>query len=746
MQRALKVVLVLALGLSVRGATAQNGNTPSELREIRFAGAAAFPDALLRGAIVSEESACSNIMWDVLQVCRLGLAREKSAADAIALQSDVLRLRKFYFDRGYREARISVDTLTRAHVMRATFRITEGSPVTVSTVELKGLEQFDSTAQRRLRHALPQLPLTVGSPLSLISYEAGRDSLLDRLHNLGYARAEVFAGYLIPRDAPRSARVEYSLVPGERAYFGQPVIRGNARVSENVIKRMLAFRAGDAYSREAILRSQRNLFALDVFRNIDIRVDLTAEGDTLRPVVDLSERTLNRFRAGVGLNTSEFINAEGRWIAKDFLGGARSIEVRGRMGNVLADPLRILPGFEDARAPYDALNGSITVDFNQPWFFHPNNNLGLGVFLERRSIPDVFVRTARGGYIAVARLIGAGVSATVGYRPELTRLDAQDLIFCTSFTACEESEIRVLRDPHWLAPVTLSFVRDRSNSLFAPTRGSVLRLETEYAARASGSEFSYTRVVGEFTTYREPLRGLVLATRVRPGWARARQEPGAGLGLHPQKRFFAGGANSVRGFGQYRLGPQLITIDAVEHLTQPDPESGFAGCSAHQINAGTCDVSALAAEQVGFFDVRPVGGAISLEGNIELRFPLVGDKLRGAAFLDVGQVWSRDQAVRFGDLVPTPGFGFRYFSAIGPVRIDLGYNPQQSRSVGVLTTTVCDKAAPRCESSSIDPGENYGQDDLANTRELRSLGFTEWNPIRSFRDRLALHFSIGQAF
>ena len=85
---------------------------------------------------------------------------------------------------------------------------------------------------------------------------------------------------------------------------------------------------------------------------------------------------------------------------------------------------------------------------------------------------------------------------------------------------------------------SLSFARDRSNSLFSPSRGYILRFDAEYAASSTLSEFGYARLAAEWTTYREPLRGLVLATRVRPGWARALDN--AGLGVHPSKRFFAG--------------------------------------------------------------------------------------------------------------------------------------------------------------------------------------------------------------
>jgi hypothetical protein len=137
-----------------------------------------------------------------------------------------------------------------------------------------------------------------------------------------------------------------------------------------------------------------------------------------------------------------------------------------------------------------------------------------------------------------------------------------------------------------------------------------------------------------------------------------------------------------------------------------------------------------------------------LEGNLELRVPFILDKMRAAAFLDFGQVWRDAEHVNLRDLVFTPGVGLRYFSAIGPVRIDIGYNPQPAERLTVVSTKVCAlPAAPEtpCTPDSIESGVEYTSDMLRNTRELVTLGDVRWGD-RSFFNRLQFHFSIGQAF
>jgi outer membrane protein insertion porin family len=737
------VMLVLSLGAS--SLSAQTVGT--ELRSIAFQGEKTFSDDLLRAAIYSSATGCKRPM-----LCWLGFGRAVQTVDRNALAADVIRLEYFYANQGYRDASISLDTTVKSGVMRATFRIREGEPILVRKVELAGTEQADSLTRLTLWRLLGRLPLRVGLPLSTAAIEASRDTLASRLLNVGYYRAEVLSRYLIPKDSMRVADVGFQVSPGPRVHFGEPRIVGNQAVDLGVIRRMLAVRKGDFYSLEAIRRSQRNLFGLEVFQLIDIREDSVLPGDTIVPIrVTVQEGDMRRVRLGMGVSNLDYFNVEGRWTDRNFLGGARRLEARASLSNIFAKSrLAGMQPFVEIEEPYDDLNESFTLDFTQPWFLGLNNTLNVGLFEERRSIPDVFVRSSLGAYLSGTRRVGTGTSLTLGYRRERTSLLAQDDIFCRDFLRCEAEEIQVLRDPRWLAPLTVSFLRDRSNSLFAPTRGYVLRAETEYAARASLSEFGYARFTGEWTTYREPLRGLVLATRVRPGVALSMNEPGEGQGLHPQKRFFAGGANSVRGFGQYQLGPRLLKVDGLDLL--PDTTIDFPGfCTAQSINAGQCDVTQAAENSARLFAPRPVGGTAALEANLEARFPLIGRRLGGAAFVDVGQVWSADDQVRLADLVWTPGVGLRYTSAIGPIRIDVGYNTQGVERLQVVTNKVCKEqetsgGGKECTPDSILDGVDYTRTDVQNSSALTSLGFVNWGDHRSFMDRLQLHFSIGQAF
>ena len=75
----------------------------------------------------------------------------------------------------------------------------------------------------------------------------------------------------------------------------------------------------------------------------------------------------------------------------------------------------------------------------------------------------------------------------------------------------------------------------------------------------------------------------------------------------------------------------------------------------------------------GVFTPQPTGGTRVLEANVEFRFPITRQAFEGVAFLDLGQVWSEGEKVALGDLEWTPGWGVRYYSPIGPVRLDVAH-------------------------------------------------------------------------
>src|SRR6185503_6507345 len=142
---------------------------------------------------------------------------------------------------------------------------------------------------------------------------------------------------------------------------------------------------------------------------------------------------------------------------------------------------------------------------------------------------------------------------------EVSRIDASDVYFCVSFGVCLSPTVDVLANGSVLSPLASVTQVDFSNDPFTPDRGYRARFDLEHASRVTGSDFRYNRLELTGSTYRSMSRTSVLAFHARVGWVRSMQGTNQALGVvgadddpvvHPRKRFYAGGAQSVRGFGE----------------------------------------------------------------------------------------------------------------------------------------------------------------------------------------------------
>ncbi|HEX7020112.1 MAG TPA: BamA/TamA family outer membrane protein, partial [Gemmatimonadaceae bacterium] len=232
-----------------------------------------------------------------------------------------------------------------------------------------------------------------------------------------------------------------------------------------------------------------------------------------------------------------------------------------------------------------------------------------------------------------------------------------------------------------------------------------------------------------------------IAVRVRGGWVRNLASTASGVGapladdeviLHPRKRFYAGGSQSVRGYGENQLGPRVLTVSP-EALMEPRIlASGdtIPGCTAADIQNRTCSPAGVPASS---FQPRATGGTGLIEASVEYRFP-IWRELKGAVFLDgafVGEGALRDITKGAGAL--TPGVGVRYQTPAGVIRVDLGVRPTLVERLPVITQTLPDSLGrPRI----VRLEESFIYDPLEGSK----------SGLRQIFNRLQLHLSIGQAF
>ncbi|MEQ1907394.1 MAG: BamA/TamA family outer membrane protein [Vicinamibacterales bacterium] len=170
------------------------------------------------------------------------------------------------------------------------------------------------------------------------------------------------------------------------------------------------------------------------------------------------------------------------------------------------------------------------------------------------------------------------------------------------------------------------FEHSTADSPLNPHRGFSIALHVEEAGRLVPGSFNYYAASFDGRQYLRMTDNIVFASRVQAGNIRP-------IGNNPAnvpfgKKYFLGGATSIRGWGRYEVGPLV---------------SG-----------------------------QPIGGNSMFAFSEELRATVRG-RLSGVMFIDAGNVWAGSGAFNLRDLRYAVGPGLRYETPVGPLRFDLGY-------------------------------------------------------------------------
>ena len=748
-----------------------------EVVDLRISGVRSVDVDQLRSAIRTDESQCRSLVYrfTLCPFYKGDVVYRRAYLDPAELRRDVLRIKLFYYARGFRGAQVDTAVVDAGRDrVRVLLAVDEGAPTLVDTVVV---ERAGGLIARRRRARL--LRVRKGDPLDLLRLDAAAVAVREALGSRGYADAEV--GTRVEVDtAARRARVTIAIDPKRPTTIDTIVVRGNERVSTETVRNSLLIEEGDLYRLGDVVESQRTLYESGLFRWADITA--APPTDTTRPqrdsaktlVVTLQEALPRAARTSVGFNTFEFFQLGGRYTNYNLLGGARRLDVQGAVGNLGARQLnqrfifrnrQLITADEDR---YFAPTYQASVDVTQRWFGDPRNTLSAGLFAQRRSSPLVFVDRGYGATATFTRELAPRVPVSLNYRFEVSGVEAGDVYFCVNFGVCERPTIDALSDQQKLSPVAVTATADRSNDLFSPSRGFRLRADVEHASAFTASDFRYNRTSGEASYYR-PQFGGVVAARLRAGGVRALGSTGEATGvgaledaalIHPRKRFYAGGSQSVRGYGENQLGPRVLTIpNSVLRGRRIAVRTGppVPGDTTYAFCAPVVPIESCSPEP-GPFDLgrgdtlrltdadfipRPVGGDRLLEGSLEYRFPVLRRfNLFGAAFVDAAAVSGDAATGRETVVAATPGFGIRYVSPVGPIRVDVGLNPSLPEDLRVITES--------------DSGGARGLVELQGTvrpdgRELTPARRTFAAYKRAGRvggalGRLVLHLSIGEAF
>jgi len=596
-------------------------NAKVEVRRVNFVGNHAISDDELREVILTHEG---NILSIVTQA---GTYRED------VFQRDLLLLQAHYWDRGYVQVKVGTPLIELSpdkQSMYITISIDEGPQYRLGKIDVRG-DLLESK-----EFFLKRVSVKPGEIFNRSKLSDDLQKLTDLYKDRGYAY--VNASPATPVDEKNlTVDVTFEIQKGELVYFDHINIRGNSKTRDKVIRRELRIIEGDSYSQSLLDYSKRRVNALGFFEKVDVSTKRGSSDNEMDVNVEVAERPTGTFQIGAGFSSVENFIAQAQISQNNLLG-------RGQLLTL--------------QAQISSLRQLFLLQFQDLYFLDTNWTFGFTLFKQDRILSS-FTRSSEGANLTWGYLLAEDLRLLLTYTLEDVHVTTGG--FAGLFSSGQRDPIPLGSIANLLRSGITSSGRalisyDSRNDRMFPTRGWYNTLSGEIADHFLASENVFTRYEGAARFF-YPLWGpFVFRMKLEGGLISSRDPHGVPI----FERYFVGGIYDIRGFAPRSLGP---VIQSLSQQTQDASLQSFL-----------------------------IGGNMQVLGNAEIEFPIF-DKvgIRGVVFADMGNAFNlEDQYCKLRpsnvDASKDPcngplnlnayreswGFGFRWFSPIGPLRFEWG--------------------------------------------------------------------------
>jgi outer membrane protein insertion porin family len=589
------------------------------IRDISFSGNRSATDEELHGAMQTQEGGYFSLLSSS------GVYREE------AFERDVLLLTAFYYDRGYINAKINRPQVTLSSDRRYIYiaiHIDEGPQYRIGSLDFKG-DLIGSKSDYFKR-----LVVKSGEVFSRTRLSQDILKLNDYYRDRGYAYVNVSPLTAIDSEK-RIVDLVFDIQRGSPVYFERINIRGNAKTRDKVIRRELKIIEGELYSQTQLDLSKRRVTQLGYFERVDISTSRGSRDDLIEVNVEVAERPTGTFQIGAGFSSVENFIAQAQISQNNLFGRGQTLTLQAQISS---------------------LRQLFLLRFVEPYLFDSRWSGAADVFNQSR-VFESFTRNSTGGDLTAGYPLTDELRLFLTYKVETVGATTRtrSLLGSSSPNSIITAPIANLFRNGLTSSVRASISWDtRDNRLF-PTRGMFINGSAEVADSFLASSNVFTRYSAFARFYRPILGPVIFKVNTDFGLITSRSDQGVPI----FERYFAGGINDIRGFRPRSLGPRIGA------LSSTDPNAGLIRFN--------------------------IGGNLQLVFNSELEFPIF-DKIgiRGVVFFDAGNAFNLEDRYCQGSFVgasttsdpctkfslrairTSAGFGFRWFSPIGPLRFEWG--------------------------------------------------------------------------
>ena len=634
---------------------------------VEIGGNASVPSSEIEDKLATTASPKFLGLWS-------GVVFDYELFDRFVLERDLERVERFYRARGFYEAHARAGRVvyTSANHVAVTIVVDEGRDVRVGTVVFDGLESLPDRVASAVR-AAEGARVAPGERFDEGAFADAGAAMTRALTDRGYAYAVIKRSARV--DLVRhKADVSFDVVPNISARLGAITLEGLGSLPEEPVRRALNLSEGEVYSTRSLESAQKALIDLGVFGSVDVQPDLHDPGEERVPIrVILEPSQLRAVRVGGGLELdvikTDFHLAFG-WEDRNFLGGLRRLSADFRPG-VVAYPTHL----PDLQLPSRLLpEERFVTEFHQPGLLEARTN-GL-LRGEVNVTPVILTPDINPGdpVLGYRELRGAtGFDRTLWKLYVSLTYNAQ-----VDFPFAYVGAIDPTLQSAVVSYVDLLTRLDFRNNGIHPRSGFLLGNDLQVAGGVLGGDAEDLRIQPEARAYFPISRRVTLAARgsvgllfplnygntLRTDTAAgtappdvSKQEWDRDVQLAYLRAFFAGGPISNRGWPLRGIGPQGIApffspqIAALQVAQSCTPNSP----TYDEVRCGV-----------------PLGGLSLWEASVELRFA-TQSPLEVATFCDAADVSPGRVNLRFARPHLSCGFGVRYDTPVGAVRLDLAY-------------------------------------------------------------------------
>ncbi|MFH1768242.1 MAG: outer membrane protein assembly factor BamA [Candidatus Omnitrophota bacterium] len=519
------------------------------------------------------------------------------------LEDDIKRVEDFYKERGFSEVAVDYAIDYVGKDIYITITINEGSRSYMGRVKVEGNKKIASSEIDKvidLRSGEVYVDKRIGENVNNI-----RGVYVDE--GFIYAQVNPVTYYNPQTD---KIDVTFNIIENDVAYVEKIEVRGNVKTKDKVIRRELRIYPGDKFAGVKIRKSRQRLDNLGFFEEIRFDSKKGSKANWEDLIVDVKETKTGYMSFGGGYSSIDqltgFVEVRQRnfdyknW--STFTGGGQD--------------LSFLASFGSITKRYE-------VNFFNPWIFDKPIFFGFEGYKRghdrEEDVGYGYQEDVTGAAIKFGKEFSDTYKAWVGYRFET--VDIANVSETASNALKEET------GSNGFSTIEVGSSFDTRDNVFSPSKGIYFVNSLETSGGFIGGDKDFAKVNSQTSVFFPLINKSVIEFRAKAGLADAFSDTEK---IPIYKRFFSGGASTIRGYHERKIGP----IDSI---------SG-----------------------------DPLGGEALFVGNVEYVYPLV-DVLKMATFFDSGNVWGKRSDFLSGGLKSSVGLGVRVKTPLGPVKLDYGW-------------------------------------------------------------------------